>query len=288
MNARQARISIHLAALLFGLTGIFGELIQASAVLITAGRALFAVLALYLVIRHGGHKQGARPSLPELGVLGLAGVLLAAHWITFFIAVKVGGIAIATLGFASFPAFITLFEGLIYKEHTTRSEWLVVLLVSAGLILVTPSFNLQDEATTGLAWAILSGLTFALFTLANRKAVVRMAAREVACWENLVVAILTLPWCFTEFATLAPLDWVWLLMLGVFCTALSHALLVSSLSRLKARSAGIVIALEPIYAIFFAAILFAQYPSMRALAGGALIICAIVWSGMRPDPGQAG
>lgn len=288
MNARQARISIHLAALLFGLTGIFGELIAASAVLITAGRALFAVLALYLVIRHGGHKQTVRPSLPELGVLSLAGVLLAVHWITFFIAVKVGGIAIATLGFASFPAFITLFEGLIYKEHTTRSEWLVVLLVSTGLVLVTPSFDLQDEATTGLAWAILSGLSFALFTLANRKAVVRMAAREVACWENLVVVILTLPWCFTEFATLRALDWVWLVMLGVFCTALSHALLVSSLSRLKARSAGIVIALEPIYAIFFAAILFAQYPSMRALAGGALIICAIVWSGMRPDPGQAG
>lgn len=288
MNARQARISIHIAALLFGLTGIFGELIAASAVLITAGRALFAVLALYLVIRHGGHKPRIRPSLSEFGVLGLAGILLAVHWLTFFIAVKIGGIAIATLGFASFPAFITLFEGVIYKEHTTRREWLVVLTVSAGLVLVTPSFDMQDDATLGLAWAILSGLSFALFTLANRKAVARMAAREVACWENLVVVVLTLPWCFAEFISLRPIDWVWLAMLGVFCTALSHALLVSSLSRLKARSAGIVIALEPIYAIFFAALLFAQYPSLRALAGGALIICAIVWSGMRPDPGQAG
>ncbi|MBV6272310.1 DMT family transporter [Alcaligenaceae bacterium CGII-47] len=283
MNTRQARVSIHIAALLFGLTGIFGELIAASAVLITAGRALFAVLTLYLVIHHGGHKPHTRPSLSELGVLTLAGALLTIHWITFFIAVKVSGIAIATLGFASFPAFITLFEGLIFKERSTRSEWLVVLLVSAGLVLVTPSFDLQDQNTTGLAWAILSGLSFALFTLANRKAVLHMAARELACWENLVVVILTLPWCFAEFTTLRLLDWVWLLMLGVFCTALSHALLVSSLSRLKARSAGIIIALEPIYAIFFAAILFAQYPSLRALAGGALIISAIVWSGMRSE-----
>lgn len=287
MKVRQAWISIHVAALLFGLTGIFGELIAASAVLITAGRALFAVLALYLVIRHGGHRHRTRLSLPVLGVLSMAGILLTIHWITFFLAVKVGGIAIATLGFASFPAFITLFEGLIYKERATRGEWLVVLLVSVGLILVTPSFNLQDETTTGFAWAILSGLTFALFTLANRQAVMRMAAREVACWENFVVVILTLPWCFAEFITLGLLDWVWLIMLGVFCTAISHALMVSSLSRLKARSAGIVIALEPIYAIFFAAILFAQYPSLRALAGGALIISAIVWVGMRSDSEQA-
>ena len=55
---------------------------------------------------------------------------------------------------------------------------------------------------------------------------------------------------------------------------------------LKARSAGIVIALEPVYAIIFAAILFAQYPGMRALIGGAIMIGAIVWSGVRqPERG---
>src|SRR5690606_40370432 len=57
-------------------------------------------------------------------------------------------------------------------------------------------------------------------------------------------------------------------LLGVFCTALSHFLLVSSLVALNARSAGIVIALEPLYAIVFAAILFSQYPSARALQIG--------------------
>jgi len=73
----------------------------------------------------------------------------------------------------------------------------------------------------------------------------------------------------------------------VLCTALSHYLLVSSLMVLEARSAGIVIALEPIYAIFFAAILFAQYPSIRALFGGALMVGAIIWSGLRQKNKQA-
>lgn len=285
MNARQAQIAIHITAVLFGLTGIFGELIQSGAILITAGRATFATVALTLFIRHEGHRF-TRPSTPLLGILTAAGVLLAVHWVTFFIAVKVGGIAIATLGFASFPAFIALLEGFLFKERTTAAEWWVVALVTLGLILVTPSFDFRDEATVGLAWAILSGLAFALFTLANRKAVVSLPAREVACWENLIVAMLTLPWCLTDFANLRPIDWLWLFMLGVFCTALSHALLVSSLSRLKARTAGLVIALEPIYAIAFAAILFAQYPSVRALLGGAIMIGAIVWSS-RQNRGQA-
>ncbi|MGB6242027.1 MAG: EamA family transporter [Castellaniella sp.] len=280
MNSRQAQLAIHLTAILFGLTGIFGELIQASATLITAGRALFATAALLLFIHHTGHRI-TLPSSAAWMALGLAGALLAIHWTSFFVAVKIGGIAIATLGFASFPAFITLLEGLLFHERTQPSEWLVVGLVTLGLVLVTPSFDFRDQATIGLAWGVLSGLAFALFTLANRKAVSRMPGRELACWENLIVAALTLPWCFMEFTTVHPLDWLWLFILGVFCTALSHALLVSSLTRLKARTAGIVIALEPVYAILFAAILFAQYPSARALAGGALIIGAIVWAGLR-------
>ncbi|WP_066452890.1 DMT family transporter [Castellaniella caeni] len=280
MNSRQAQFAIHVTAVLFGLTGIFGELTQASATLITAGRALFATATLLLFIGHAGHRI-ALPSRQAWRALALAGILLAIHWTTFFVAVKVGGIAIATLGFASFPAFITLLEGFLFHERTRVSEWVVVALVTLGLVLVTPSFDFRDQATVGLAWAVLSGLAFALFTLANRKAVAHVAGRELACWENLIVALLTLPWCFTEFPQLRALDWLWLFMLGVFCTALSHALLVSSLSRLKARTAGIVIALEPVYAIAFAALLFAQYPSARALAGGAIIIGAIVWVGLR-------
>jgi drug/metabolite transporter (DMT)-like permease len=280
MNSRQATTAIHVTAVLFGLTGIFGELIQAGAVLITAGRALFAAATLLLFMSRAGHRP-VRPGRRSLPVLLAAGILLAVHWTTFFVAVKVGGIAIATLGFASFPAFITLFEGFLFHERTRASEWAVVALVTAGLALVTPSFDFSDQATVGLGWAVLSGLSFALFTLANRKAVSLIPARELACWENGIVALLTLPWCLTEFMSLRTLDWVWLFMLGVFCTALSHALLVASLTRLKARTAGIVIALEPVYAILFAALLFAQYPTARALAGGALIVGAITWSGLR-------
>ena len=66
----------------------------------------------------------------------------------------------------------------------------------------------------------------------------------------------------------------------MFCTGLSHYLFVSSLTRLNARSAGLVIALEPVYAIAFAWALFSQQPAAHA-AGAALIVTAIVWSGLR-------
>lgn len=281
MNRQRALFAIHIAAVLFGLTGIFGELIQADAMVITAGRASFAVIALLAFIRYQGASpiRGIKPR--DLITLAIAGAMLAVHWVTFFIAVKIGGVAIATLGFASFPAFITLGEYFFLKERISVSEWLILLLVTLGLVLVTPSFNFQDDATIGLLWAVLSGFSFALFTLINRRAATHIPAQQVACWENLFVALLTLPFSVPAISQLGAMDWVWLALLGVMCTALSHFLLVASLMVLNARSAGIVIALEPVYAIAFAAVLFAQYPSMRAILGGALMVGAIIWSGLR-------
>jgi len=55
--------SIHLAAFLFGMTGILGTLIDANSDVITFGRALFAVLVLTPILawmgRHGNTAGGS-------------------------------------------------------------------------------------------------------------------------------------------------------------------------------------------------------------------------------------
>jgi drug/metabolite transporter (DMT)-like permease len=72
------------------------------------------------------------------------------------------------------------------------------------------------------------------------------------------------------------LSWFWLVVLGVFCTGLSHALFVSSLKKLRVNVAGLVIALEPVYAIAAAWLLFAEVPGVRTIMGGVIIIGAIL------------
>jgi len=113
MNHRTALGALHIGALFFGLTGVFGKLAaSASPAIIVFGRAVFAVLALALFAsfaRQGWHRLSGQ----DVRRLLLGGVLLAGHWVSFFIAVKVGGVAIATLGFASFPAFTVILEGLL-------------------------------------------------------------------------------------------------------------------------------------------------------------------------------
>lgn len=276
-----AYVAIHIAALLFGLAGILGALIKADAHFITMARALFAfnVLGILLLFTR---QPFFSPSLfsPITTLGGLVGAIfcLGIHWLSFFIAIKKGGVAVATLGFASFPAFTTLVEFVFSREPIARYDAWAIVFISFGLLLVNPSFSLHDQITVGLLWGIVSGFSFALFAYLNRILSRRATALQIAFWQSLGVCLLFLPWAWGASLGATPKDWFWAALLGLFCTALAHYLIIRSLQHLKARHAGIVIALEPVYAIFFAALLFQQYPNLRMLSGAVIIIGTIIYS----------
>lgn len=320
----SALAAAHGAAVLFGLTGILGALIRFDAVAITAGRAGFAATALLVLalVQRRPLRQGLGSR--RAGIVLASGFLLAVHWITFFMAVKVGGVAVATLGFASFPAFIALLDVVLFRERIGRAEGTMLALVTLGLVLVTPSFDVGDQGTVGLLWGLASGLSFAGLAICNRRGNRGMDAIQVAFWQNLLVALLVLPLLglgladgadgvpmtdaahaasqlpsaqanpsqehLSQEAVSASIDlasWFWLAVLGVLCTGLAHTLFVKSLEALDARSAGMIIALEPVYAIACAWWLFGEEPSGRMLVGASLIILATVLLAMGHKPSAA-
>ena len=274
ISQRSAWWSAQVAAVLFGMTGILGALIHANAWVVTLGRAAFAVLAIVVFaalmrvpLRTGITRAAAK-------VLGMSGLLLAVHWVTFFIAVKVGGVAVATLGFASFPAFIALIDAGYYRERIGLGEATRLLMVTAGLVLVTPSFNLADQGTTGLLWGLASGLSFGCLAVLNRRGAGQLTPVQVALWQNVVVAVLVAPVALWQAAMPSPADWVYMALLGVLCTGLAQYLFVRALGGMNARSVGMIIALEPVYAIAVAWPLFGEQPTPRMLGGAVLIVLA--------------
>lgn len=278
MTPRTALGALHIGALMFGLTGVFGKLAAASPAVIVFGRAVFAVLALAVFARFASRSRWQKLRAQDSRRLLLGGLLLAGHWVSFFIAVKVAGVAIATLGFASFPAFTVLLEGLIFRERIRANEIWLVVLVSVGLVLVTPSFDLASGATTGLLWAVASGLLFSLLSLTNRAGSAHVPPVQAALCQNVVVGLCLLPVAAPQLSDVRPIDWLWIGLLGVFCTGLAHSLFVASLAVIKARTAAVVFAMEPVYGITMAWWLFDERPTLRMLLGGVVIITAIVIS----------
>lgn len=277
------------------MTGILGTLIDADSNVITFGRAVFAVVALTPILMWLGNRHRSNPLTSSVEAPNDAlvpsrltwrylasGVLLAVHWVTFFVSVKTGGVAIATLGFSSFAAFITLIEWLIIRVFSgsgiaiSRSDWIRTIVVTAGLALITPTLELADETTYGFIMGLISGLSFAAMAVFNSRLLATVNPIRVARNQNVVVALVMAAFTLPMLDAVSALSWFWLVVLGVFCTGLSHALFVSSLKKLRVNVAGLVIALEPVYAIAAAWLLFAEVPGVRTIMGGLIIIGAIL------------
>ena len=164
----------------------------------------------------------------------------------------------------------------LLREKVTRAEWVRLWLVSLGLLLITPSFELSNLGTEGLLWGLLSGASFGVLAVLNRRYLTEVNAFAVAGLQNAVVFLVMSPWVLGSLGQISLTNWLWVAALGVLCTGLAHLLFVSSLRHLPARTAGLVVALEPIYAIAFAWWFFSQEPLPRTLLGAAVIILTIL------------
>ena len=277
MTRTRAFINMHIATVFFGLSGVFAALIPASAISVVWGRTAIAVVVLFGVCLLKKRLPWHGVSKFEIAQLLGIGCLLGVHWWSFFYAIQLGGVAIGTLGFSCFPAAIAIIEAVAFKDRISKLELALIGLITLGLILVTPSFDFANQATIGLLWGIFSGVIYAVIAACNRVgAAKRQASSLQACWWQFFAISVVTAFAAPQLSGLSGMGWLWLFGLGVLCTGLAYWLFIDSLSAINARTAAMIFALEPVYAIAIAWAFLHDVPSLRMLLGGSLIIAAVV------------
>jgi drug/metabolite transporter (DMT)-like permease len=273
-NSRTgALLSLHVAVALFGFAGLFGKWIALPPATIVLGRTVVAAVALGMMLTIRGQLRGRFEWR-----LSLNGAVLAVHWIAFFQAIQIAGVAVGLLGFATFPGFVLLLEWSFLRRRTQPGEWVLAAIAMLGLILIVPNFQLSNNVTQGVLWGVLAGATFALLAVCNRALASRREPAEIAFWQNACAAVVLLPAVVFVPAILTPRDLGLIVVLGVVCTALAHTLFIRSLRTLSAHTASVVTTLEPVYGIALAAVLLAEIPTAATLIGGAIIVGATLWA----------
>ncbi len=278
MNIKnRSLIEIHGAVLLFGLAGLFGKVLSLSPMIIVLGRVFFASLflgAVMMLIKQDFRLKNRQDYL----YLILMGAILAVHWSTFFMSIQMSTVAIGLLTFSTFPVFVTFLEPWFFKEKLRQVDIVVALVTFGGVALVMPAFELGNSMTQGALWGLVSGFTYAVLSMMNRKYVKSYASSVIAFYEQLTATVVLLPVLFIQRPVFKPMDIALLLLLGIVFTGISHTLFINGLRHVKTQSAGIISSLEPVYGILFAALLLHEIPTVRELSGGLIILGTVFYS----------
>lgn len=273
-------IYLHIAVMLFGLAGVAAQFVEIPAVLVALGRVVCSSLLL-LIIAIVKKESLKLNSGKDYCMIILTGAVMAIHWTTFFQSVQVSTVAIGTITFSTFPLFLTFIEPIVFHEKLRSQSVLSAILLLIGVMITIPEFSMENHTTIGIIWGMVSSLSYAVLTLANRYFSPRYTARTVCLYEQGSAAIVLLPALFLVKTTWRPLDLAGIAFVGFICTAFAHSLYVSAQKSVRAQTAGIISGMETVYGILYALLFLGEVPSIRELAGGIVILGVAMYSSIK-------
>ncbi|MGB1298518.1 MAG: DMT family transporter [Psychrobium sp.] len=279
----KSLFQLHFAVLLFGGTALFAHLLPWSALDITLFRTAIAAVTLALIIRLHGDKLRLH-STKDYWIAIALGVTVGLHWVTYFSALQLAGVAVGMLSFFCYPVVTVFLEPLFTKSKPHLRDISCGLLVFVGVYLLVPELNLQNDTTIGVLIGVISGVLFALRNVLHKQYFSQYKGTQAMFYQTAVVAIMLLP--FGEYNPLE-MSGLWvdgglgelglLLILSIVFTAAPHSFLANCFKQLSAKTAGLVSCMQPVYGTALAALLLAQWPSWTVYIGGVCIVFAAVF-----------
>lgn len=273
---------LNLAVMMFGIAGVIGQYVEVPSVMVALGRVICSSIIL-LTITLVKKESLKLESKKDYALIIFAGAVLALHWTSFFQSIQVSSVAIGTITFSTFPLFLTFLEPLIYREKLSVRSIVSAIILLIGVIITIPEFSMENQVTIGIVWGMLSSLTYAIITLANRYFSGKYQGRIVSLYEQGTAAIVLLPALLLVKTTWRAQDIVGVALIGCICTAFAYSLYISAQKKVKAQTAGLISGMETVYGILYAFILLSEIPTVREIIGGVVILSVGLYSSLKPD-----
>jgi drug/metabolite transporter (DMT)-like permease len=284
-----------LSAAAFGAMGIFGKLAfddGATAGTLLASRFAMAAVALWaLMLLKGSLSRQLRAIAPrDLAIalgLGACGYALQAG--CYFVALEHLDASLLSLILYTFPAIVTVAAVVLGRERLDRRRVVALCLVSTGLVLILGTAGASNLSGIGVALGLGAAFTYSTYILTSEGVAGRMPALTLATLVCTGAAIsLTIGSVITgqlDAGEVTLAGWGWLVCIAAVSTVGAITLFFAGLSRVGPTSASILSTFEPVVTVILAAGALAEHLAPIQLAGGALVLTAVLV--LRVEPGRA-
>ncbi len=258
-----SHLKLHLIVLIYGFTAILGKLITLSATQLVWYRMLIAVIAFYIFLVW--KKTAISVSRKEFFKLFGIGIIVALHWIAFFGAIKIANVSVALGCLATSTLFTSLLEPFFFRKRINSIEVIVGLFIIVGLYLI---FRFETRYFIGVIVALSAAFLAGLFSVINKKMIAHHKASVISFYEMLGgLSFITIYMLLSgdgtaSFSLPSTTDFIYLLLLGIVCTAYAFAVQVDIMKHLSAYIVALTINLEPVYGIVMAYFLFGETEHM--------------------------
>lgn len=263
---------LHLTILIFGLTGVLGKLISVSADVLVWYRLLIGVagIVVYFFITKTAFKVNKK----DLINLAAVGLIIAAHWVTFFEAIKQSNVSVALTCMASSTFFTAILEPLYFRRRIKLYEIGLGLVVLFAISLI---FSIDFSYKLGIILSVTSAFLASWFTVLNGKLIKRVSAKLITFYQLASALFFVSVYLLAQSKSMADMalansDIVYLLILGLACTSFAFLVSVEVMKKISPFTVSMSVNLEPIYSIAVALLIWPETEKMPSLFYYAFIL----------------
>ncbi len=211
----------------------------------------------------------------------LGAVVMALVQLTYFTTISKIQVAAAILLQYLAPIMVAFYSICFWRERLTSLKLLSLCLSFVGCYLVVGGYNLEllQLNRVGILWGVASAICYATYTLLGERGMQRYSPWTVLFYALFFSAItwhvLHPPFHYLV-AGFTLTQWIGLIYIAVFGTALPFGLYFVGINYIRSTRASITATLEPISAGFIAYLFLGEALAPLQILGGAMVIGAIV------------
>jgi drug/metabolite transporter, DME family len=266
------------AAVSWGFIGIFSGIAFSQGLMPMEVAFWRAILAWLCFGGQAFYRSQTRVDVKDLPILAFFAVFgITVFYIAYQYAVKTGGAAFAAVLLYTAPAWVVAFSFVLYKERLTGVKVGAVVLVMAGVYLISRTGNASGSTTIGplaLISGLVSGLCYSLYYTMGKYFSRKYSSANLFLYVLPLGALGILP--FVDFVDKTPLAWAALIGVAVISTFLANYCYYNGLKHLEAGRASIVATIEPVVAAIAAFLVFGEYFTMLGYLGAVCILVAVI------------
>lgn len=271
---------LNLSILCISTSGLLARSVQMTAIPTIFWRALLAS-CLFLVVLRWQKIRLPIANGQHLRIILFGGVLMAAHWVTYFQSLQLSSVAIGMLSLFTYPVITAILEPLLLKTRFQPIHIGLGALTLVGLYLLIPSFSAGDHTLQAVGWGVLSAALYAWRNVSIKPLVAQYAGSHIMTYQIMVIALVLLPYVLWQGGAGIAQDWPYILLLAIITTIVGHSLLLYSFRFFSVTTASIISSIQPVYGIILGAIFLQEYPGWNIYLGGGLILVAVVVESLR-------
>lgn len=209
-------------------------------------------------------------------LVGMGAVGYAGQAFSYFTALTLASAGLVALLLYTFPALVALLSWAVLRHPLTRLQLGALAMALLGSMLTIGRAG--DGAPLGVALGLLAALIYSVYILVGA----RLPA-EVTPTASTAVVTSSAAAVYGAVAAVAGVrlpvsagGWLAILAVALIGTVLAIACFLAGLERLGAVRASVYSTLEPAFTLGLAALLLGEEVSALRLAGGALILGAVL------------